>query len=333
MNAAPFPLTSATDLFRPTLHDASLIELRLAHRRALIAPNVGGAIAAFYDISDTGNPLHWLRAATDAALAAANPLAMASFPLLPYCNRLRDARFAFNGEQVDLSADGNAFDHALHGNAWRRPWRVGLQETNAVELHLLHEPSAEAAHHWPYRYEATQRIELNEDGLWVTLQLRNLSDRPMPYGMGHHPYYPRTPATRIHARVRAMWHSTPDLLPTHLGPNPVVDALADPDGMSADAFDLDNNFAGWSRSATIDWPDEHRSVTLSADTSFNHMVLYAPASHPDQLCVEPVSNTVDFLNLGVTADKDDIGGGVLLPGETARGRFGWTPRTGETGRV
>ena len=231
----------------------------------LLAPHVGGAIAAFYDLPDGGNAdaeLHWLRPASADALAARNPLGMASFPLLPYCNRLRDARFAFDGREVDLSADGNAFDHALHGHAWRRPWRVGLLSSNMVELHLNHEPGGEPAHHWPYRYEATQRFELDDSGLFVTMSIRNLADQPMPFGMGHHPYYPRTPATRIHTNVRAMWHATPDLLPTTLGAHPCVDALASPEGLAADAYDLDNNFAGWSRSATIDWPDEHRSVTL-----------------------------------------------------------------------
>ncbi len=316
---------AADDGFRVALNDAALIELRFENRRALLAPHVGGAIAAFYDLQDSSNMLHWLRPASADALAARNPLGMASFPLLPYCNRLRDARFAFDGREVDLSADGNAFDHALHGHAWRRSWRVGLVSPTAVELHLNHEPSDEPAHHWPYRYEATQRIELDDTGLFVTLSIRNLDDQPMPFGMGHHPYYPRTPATRIHTNIRAMWHATPDLLPTFLGAHPCVDALASPEGLSADAFDLDNNFAGWSRSATIDWPDENRSVTLTADAPFDHMVLFAPSSHPDQLCVEPVTNTVDFLNLD--APREDIGGGVLMPGEIIEARFGWIPRT------
>jgi aldose 1-epimerase len=311
------------DAFRDSLSDAALIELRVGRRRALIAPHVGGAIAAFYDLSEGGNALHWLRPATASALAEVNPLAMGSFPLLPYCNRLRDARFAFDGQHIDLSRDGNAFDHALHGHAWRRAWRVGTQASNAVELHLLHEPGDEAAHHWPYKYEAMQRFELSGEGLSVTISIRNLADRPMPFGMGHHPYYPRTPATRIRANVRAMWHATPDLLPTHLGAHPVVDALAAPEGMLADAFDLDSNFAGWSRTATIDWPDEGRSVTLFADAPFDHMVLYAPAGHRDLLCVEPVSNTVDFLNLD--AAREDVGGGILMPGEGVEARFAWAP--------
>jgi len=307
--------------------DPALIELRAGNRRASIAPHIGGAIAAFYDLTDQGERLHWLRPASPEALAARNPLGMASFPLLPYCNRLRDARFVFNGETVDLSRDGNAFDHALHGHAWRRPWSVGGTTANAVELSLTHAPGDESAHHWPYRYEATQRIELTDAGeLLVTLSIHNLADKPMPFGMGHHPYYPRTPLTRIHTGVRAMWHATPDLLPTFLGAHESAGMLASNEGMAADAFDLDNNFAGWSRSATIAWPDENRSVTLTADAMFAHMVLYAPAAHPDLLCVEPVSNTVDFLNLDVP--QEDIGGGVLQPGERVQASFGWRPYSG-----
>jgi aldose 1-epimerase len=332
LNAAAKPTTHpANDAFRIALNDSELIELRSGDRRVLLAPHVGGAIAAFYDLPDSAaittsaTPLHWLRPASADALASCNPLGMASFPLLPYCNRLRDARFVFDGHKVDLSHDGNSFDHALHGHAWRRPWRVGLMSSNTAELHLNHEPGDEPAHHWPYRYEAAQRFELDaSEGLFVTMSIRNLADRPMPFGMGHHPYYPRTPATRIRTNVRAMWHATKDLLPTFLGAHPCVDLLASAGGLSADTFDLDNNFAGWSRSAIIDWPDEHRSITLSADTPYEHMVLYAPAAHRDLLCVEPVTNTVDFLNLD--ALREDVGGGILMPGETSTARFGWTPR-------
>ena len=300
----------------------ALIELRHGARRVLIAPDVGGAIAAFFDETDSG-PLHWLRPATREALAARDPLGMASFPLLPYCNRIRDARFVFDGRAIDLSGDGNAFDHALHGHAWRRPWRVVSSTETAVELHFSHEPSADPAHHWPFRYGAAQHIALTADALTVTMAARNLSDRPMPFGMGHHPYYPRTSATRIHARVAAMWHATPDLLPTHLATHPSVDRLASPEGMPADAFDLDNNYAGWSRSATIAWPDEARAVTLRAEAPFDHMVLYAPASEPSLLCVEPVSNTVDWINLN--AARDVTGGCVLAPGESVSASFAWVP--------
>ena len=301
----------------------TLVELRHGARRVLLAPHIGGAIAAFDETRD-GRVIDWLRPATSAALAARDPLGMASFPLLPYCNRIRDARFTFDGAQVDLSGDGNAFAHALHGNAWRLPWRVKDMSEACACLQFLHEPSNEAAHRWPFAYEATQDIALDADRLTVTISARNLSDRPMPFGMGHHPYYPRTRATRIRARVAAMWHSTPDLLPTHAGPHPCVDAMASDEGMSADAFDLDNNFAGWARRATIAWPDEGRSITLEADTPFDHMVVYAPAAHPELLCVEPVSNVADWINLDV--DRAMKGGVVLRQGESFSATFAWTTR-------
>ncbi|WP_244817612.1 aldose 1-epimerase [Caballeronia sp. Lep1P3] len=304
-----------------------LVELSHGARRVLLAPHVGGAIAAFFDMRDDAEgPLHWLRPATPDALAARNPLGMASFPLVPYCNRIRDARFTFDGVGVDLSGDGNAFPHALHGNGWRRPWRVDALSEASARLALVHEPSGEPAHHWPFAFEAAQDIALDAHSLTVTMSMRNLSARPMPFGLGHHPYFPRTRHTRVHARVKSMWHTTPDPLPTHAGAHPSIDALGSPQGMSADAFDLDNNFVGWSREATIAWPDEHRAVTLRADAPFDFMVIYAPVAHDALLCVEPVSNVADWVNLD--ADHASKGGGVLAPGASVSARFSLTPRIG-----
>ncbi|OXC72869.1 aldose epimerase family protein [Caballeronia sordidicola] len=39
--------------------------------------------------------------------------------------------------------------------------------------------------------------------------------------------------------------------------------------------------------------------------------------------MEPVTNTVDFLNLD--APREDIGGAVLMPGDMTQARFGWMP--------
>jgi len=309
---------SAADAF--SLDDPNLIALASGAMRVLVAPHVGGAIAAYYEVAAAG-PVHWMRPATDAALAERDPLRMASFPLLPYCNRIRDARFVFEGRTVDLAGDGNRFAHALHGHAWRRPWQVGAVTANSVELHFEHEPDPHAQGDWPFHYRAMQRIELAGDTLRVTLSAHNLAGRPMPFGMGHHPYYPRTADTRVYAQVQGMWHADGEVLPTHLGPHAAVEALRD--GMSADAFDLDNNFAGWSRSATIAWPDEGRQLTLTAQAPFDHLVVFAPAS-VGLLCVEPVTNTTDCFNANDTRDR--VGGCVLMPDERITATVNWTPQ-------
>ncbi|WP_109480781.1 aldose 1-epimerase [Paraburkholderia sp. C35] len=323
--AIPHPSAAdfATDL---RIDDPSLVVLSSGDTTLVVAPEVGGAIAAYFITThEQASPraLHWLRPATRAALAARDPLRMASFPLFPYCNRIRDGRFAFEGRVIDLSGDGNRYAHALHGHAWRRPWRVGARTASSVELHFEHVPDSGARGDWPFRYRATQRIELLGDALRVTLAAENLSDSAMPFGMGHHPYYPRTANTVITAQVEQMWHADADVLPTHLGPHPAVDALKT--GMSADAFDLDNNFSNWARSATIAWPDERRRVTMTADAPFNHMVIFAPANDV-QLCVEPVTNTTDCFNATTDEARERAGYRVLQPGETISAEINWTPQ-------
>ncbi|ALL63371.1 aldose epimerase family protein [Paraburkholderia caribensis MBA4] len=320
----PSAADPATDL---QIDDPSLVVLASGDTTLVVAPEVGGSIAAYFDVvrePTSQRVLHWLRPATRAALASRDPLRMASFPLFPYCNRIRDARFEFGGRTVDLGGDGNGYAHALHGHAWRRPWRIGARTATSVELHFEHVPDADAPGDWPFRYRAIQRIELLGDALRVTLAVQSLSKSPMPFGMGHHPYYPRTSNTVITAHVEAMWHADAQVLPTHLGPHGAVDALRC--GMSADAFELDNNFSGWTRSATIAWPDERRSVSLTAAAPFDHLVVFAPANDA-QLCVEPVTNTTDCFNANANdGARERAGYRVLQPGETLSAELNWTPR-------
>jgi aldose 1-epimerase len=302
-----------------TPRNADLIELASGATRVCVAPQAGGSIAAYYEAAPDG-PRHWFRPATGAALASGDPLGMASFPLFPYCNRIRDAKFDFDGRTIDLSRPGDTHRHALHGHGWRRPWQVGQRGDTQVDLYFEHRPDAGRQGDWPFHYEARQSIRLDGDALSITLSARNLGTSPMPFGMGHHPYYLRTPHTVVKAHVDAMWHADADVLPLHVGAHPAVDALRN--GMPADAFDLDNNFVGWSREATVIWPERGRQVVLQAERPFDQLVVYAPAG-ADALCVEPVTNTTDSFNAKEPASL--VGGCVLAPGEVLQATLRWTP--------
>jgi aldose 1-epimerase len=307
------------------LADPALVVLRDGARCAVVAPALGGSLAAFYDDTPHG-PLHWLRPTSRAALAAGDPLQLASFPLLPYCNRIRDGRFRFGGRTWHLPMGEGLLRHALHGQAWRTPWQVDGRSARTVDLVLRYAPpqgaGSAAQPGWPFAYEARQRIELAPQGLSIRLGVRNTGSEPMPFGFGHHPYYPRSPQTLIETRVQAMWHADADLLPAALGPAAAVDALRR--GLAPRDHVLDNNFVGWSREAVIRWPDEHRQLTLRADAPLDFFVLYTPAGEPF-FCAEPVSNTTDWLNLD--AAPAHKGGGVLAPGATANSRVAWLPAT------
>ncbi|MGS0896094.1 aldose 1-epimerase [Burkholderia stagnalis] len=297
------------------------IDLVSGVTRARIAPHVGGSIAAYYEETPDGL-LHWLRPATDTALARHDPLGMASFPLFPYCNRIRDARFAFEGRMIDLSDPAGASRHALHGHGWRRPWKVAARGDTWVELRFEHRPDPDGRGDWPFHYVAHQTIRLEGNALSIALGARNLDTVPMPFGMGHHPYYVRTAQTIVSASVEAMWHTDAEVLPTYVGPHPAVDALRD--GMRADAFDLDNNFVGWSREAVVKWPDRGRQLTLTADPAFGQLVVFAPADD-NALCVEPVTNTTDCFNAKARDPRAPVGGWVLAPGEAIDAALRWMP--------
>ncbi|WP_321859124.1 aldose 1-epimerase [Paraburkholderia tropica] len=316
--ASPTPFDAAA------LDDNQLIALAHGASRALIAPHVGGSIAAFYDDDPIHGAQHWLRPATAEALDACDPLGMASFPLMPYCNRIRDGRFRFEGEMIDLPSGTGALRHALHGHAWRRPWNVESCDAGSVTLHFVHDAPARGGEGWPFSYEARQHITLDESGLAVRLWARNLCTRAMPFGFGHHPYYPRPPGTRIAARVRAMWEIDAEVLPVTLSAHPAVEALED--GLVVDEFDLDNNFSGWRREALIEWPAEGRRLTLRASAPLDYFVLYSAAGLP-WFCAEPVSNTTDWLNLQLDglAGRLDVGGTVLAPGESVEAHLAWLP--------
>lgn len=296
-----------------------LIELASGSTRVRVAPQAGGSIAAYYDEAPDG-PQHWFRPTTDAALASGDPLRFASFPLFPYCNRIRDAKFEFGGRTIDLSGPDDAYRHALHGHGWLRPWQVERRDDTQVDLRFEHRPDAGRAGDWPFHYEARQSIRLDGPVLSITLSARNLGAQPMPFGMGHHPYYLRTPHTVVKAHVDAMWHADADVLPTHVGDHPAVAALCN--GMPVDAFELDNNFVGWRREAAVIWPERGRQIVLQAERPFDQLVVYAP-SGADALCVEPVTNTTDSFNAAEPASL--VGGCVLAPGESLQATLRWTP--------
>src|SRR5262249_3963358 len=99
----------------PALVHSDVEIVRLGNGRAglLRAPGVGGSIVRFWGVR-AGGEIAWLRPGTDAALARRDPGALAAFPLVPYSNRIRNGRFTFGGETIDLPHPPMREAHAEH---------------------------------------------------------------------------------------------------------------------------------------------------------------------------------------------------------------------------
>ena len=78
---------------------------------------------------------------------------------------------------------------------------------------------------------------------------------------------------------------------------------------------LDHNFQGWSGTARVEWPGV--GVTIEADPTFRHLVLYVPPGQ-DYFCLEPVSHVADGFNM-LARGVQGTGVRVLGPGERLAG--------------
>lgn len=302
-----------------TRQPAGLVELAAGPMRLRLAPQIGGAIAALHEQRGDA-PFDWLRPASAEDLARGDPFAMGSFPLLPWCNRIRDSRARFGGREIALPASHPARPsgkHALHGLGWLRPWQVVEAAPTRAHLALTFEADAQ----WPWAFEASQVFELDASGLRCTVALTNRDSAPMPAGIGHHPYVPHRPGTRLQVDTAAMWRADAEVMPVALEAGVEVARLRD--GVLLSELDLDNNFTGWQRQARIEWPDAGRTLLLAADAPLDFFVLYCPRGGA-HFCAEPVSQCTDAINLAGRHGPQEIGGAVLAPGQTLTGS--WTLR-------
>ncbi|PJI52209.1 hypothetical protein CTI14_46210, partial [Methylobacterium radiotolerans] len=94
----------------------------------------------------------------------------ASFTLLPYSNRIRDAHFPFHGQDVRLTPttkDGLA----QHGDVRNRPWQV--ERVSDAHLRCTFDSRAFPDMNWPWAFTAVTEYLLHGPHLDTSLTLTN----------------------------------------------------------------------------------------------------------------------------------------------------------------
>jgi aldose 1-epimerase len=282
-----------------------VITLRAGEAGLELVPAVGGAIGRYWSGSGRGT-VEWLRPTPADTLPRGDPYQTAGFPLVPYSNRIRGGRFAFGGRPVALPLNRPPERHSLHGHGWQAGWKAVAVGPDRAELEYLHLADA-----WPWRYRARQRITLAPERLVLELALTNEAERPMPAGLGWHPYFPGPAGTTITAEVRSVWLMDAELMPTELVP---ARRVADPGtGLRTGAVALDHCFTGWGRRAVIEWPEQRARLVMTAESPLDFLQLYTPPGR-DFFCAEPVSHATDAVNLAA-AGRSESGLLILEPGQ------------------
>lgn len=215
------------------------------------------------------------------------PLGMASFPLVPYSNRIGFGRFDWSGREVRLTPNFPPEPHAIHGTGWTTAWTA--EPIGADALILRHSHTADE--NWPWSFEAEQHITLSPKALTLRLVVRNQSDQMVPLAFGHHPYFDSDGAT-LSFQAEQVWRTGSDGLPGQAeAPNGVFDFT---NGEPVQGRVLDDGFAGWDGKAQICW--NNRPFGLEIEADLRAAVVYVPEGE-DYFCFEPVPHIINALNL------------------------------------
>ena len=169
------------------------IELCAGDLRLVVLPELGGGIARFDLVrSDGVGPLFrpWDGAGAD-------PNTLGCYVLCPFSNRISGGGVEAGDRFWPLAPNLGAEPYPIHGDAWQQPWTV--VEASGTALGLVLESGSMP----PFAYRAQLGYELADRALRARLTVQHQGEVAVPYGLGFHPWLPRTPATTLQATAEA----------------------------------------------------------------------------------------------------------------------------------
>jgi aldose 1-epimerase len=237
--------------------------------------------------------------------------AFAGKPLMPWPNRLRDGRYAFDGSEHRLELSEPENRTALHGLTLSSRWRASRTSPHAITMtHRLRDREG-----YPFALDLAVGYALDPGGVVVTLRATNAGDGRAPFGAGLHPYLSLGGDVTLQIPARSTVPVDERLLPTG-PPTPVTGTELDfRQGRRLGDQRLDACFGDLERGAA-----GVASVTVSGagrlvvwmDDAFHFVQVFTADG---AIAVEPMTCAPDAFNTG-------DGLLVLEPGASFTGRCG-----------
>src|SRR5581483_8509022 len=159
---------------------------------AVIVPALGAGLAR-YDFIARGRREPLFRPCCDLARAGAFDLACNL--LVPWSNRISGGGFHFRGRFHALEPNLPGEPSPIHGNGFSSAWEAVEASPTSATLTLASDGPS------PYRYSAEVRYALEAGALRVALKVVNRAEIALPFGLGLHPWLPRTPGATLQARA------------------------------------------------------------------------------------------------------------------------------------
>lgn len=259
------------------------LDLDLGDLHVAVVPEIGGGVAR---LDWRGVPIFrpWDGVVRD-------PNALGCYPLVPWSNRISGGGIETGGRFWPLQPNWPGEPYPIHGDGWRRPWQVARHTADLIELTL--ESNAQP----PFDYRAELNYALAHDRLTIRLAVQHRGTVAVPYGLGLHPWLPRTPGMLLELPAPEVWLETSDRLPAG---NVPIDARPEWDFVRPRPLPADwinNGFSGWRGTARVLWPEWGMQLTLAATPELGTCIVYSPGGAATFFCLEPVSHPVDAYHL------------------------------------
>jgi aldose 1-epimerase len=253
-----------------------------------LRPDLGGCIEGLWF---QGHPV--LRSTRAGMLSTVRQ--SASYPLIPFSNRIAGARLQWQGTSHPLIQNFPGESHSIHGIGWQREWGVLEERSDLCMLSLEHAASPA----WPFAFDASQTFHLHGNTLQMTLAITNQSRQSAPVGLGWHPYFSKRAGAHLSFSAQSIWQMGQDKIPVaqvaHAGLSQAVDAL-----------EIDNCFSGWNGQAVLQ--DDLLRSEITSDVK--HLVVFTN-KEKDFVAIEPVSHANNAMNAG-NANESSAHGVVTL---------------------
>lgn len=270
-----------------------IVWLHHAGQHLGLVPTLGGSVAA-WQIDDPQEASARIDLWRPWDGATPDLYQLASFAMVPWSNRISGGGFEHAGQFHPMRPNRVGEPYPIHGDGWLQPWQLTQPAPDTLQMQLR----SERFDGNPYEYECVQTFRLVNGGLDQSVQVRHLGAQPLPYGLGLHPWFPRTPGTRITAPVQGVWLCGDDPLPTehtqHFPPGWDLNT-----GAPANGGLIDNAYTGWGGFAQIDWPELGLRLTAhmpdfekDGGTAQHYCLVYRPPQGP-AFCFEPITQPID----------------------------------------
>jgi aldose 1-epimerase len=281
-----------------------------------VISGLGGNITELV-LNKNGTAHSIIEGVTDAELLDGNKKSR-STKLVPFPNRIENARYEFNGKTYQLPI--NHGKHAIHGLIYDKTLEVVRMQQNrnkaSIKLRYNYDGSLSG---YPFKYTAIMAYSLSKNGSFACETIiANTGSSPIPVGDGWHPYFKtKGKVDRLKLKIPSKYRvEVTELIPTgKLIPEEYPDFITIGNRKYDTGFAIDPK-EGKAATEIYD-PELDVKIVVWQETGkwkYNYLQVYIPENR-SSIAIEPMSCAANAFN-------NKIGLIVLEPGQSFNASYG-----------